>query len=83
MLKFHFTFIFFLLATCNSGVVAQSTPELTSQDSLSERPAFKLFRAEENYDYIKVKQSSPYQEDYLAHIGNGSSSEKTSSHHPI
>ena len=65
MLKFHFTFIFFLLATCNSGVVAQSTPELTPQDSLSEPPAFKLFRAEEHYDYLKDKENSIYKEDYL------------------
>ncbi|MEO1263672.1 MAG: alginate export family protein [Bacteroidota bacterium] len=61
----YITFIIFLLITCNSGVVAQSTPEFTSQDNLSERPAFKLFRAEENYDFLKNKENSPYKEDYL------------------
>ena len=65
MLKFHFTFIFFLLVIFNSGVVAQSTPELTLKDSLLERPAFKLFRAEENYDYLKNKENSPYKRDYI------------------
>lgn len=65
MLKFILTFTLILLVTDNSGVVAQSTPELTSQDSLLDRPTFKLFRAEENYDYLKDKENSPYQEDYL------------------
>lgn len=31
----------------------------------SEPPAFKLFRAEENYDYLKDKENNPYKEDYL------------------
>lgn len=31
----------------------------------SEPPAFKLFRAEEHYDYLKDKASSPYEADYL------------------
>ena len=65
MLKYHFGFIILLLMVINSGVVSATTPELTIQDSLPEQPAFKLFRAEENYDYLKNKESSPYQKDYL------------------
>jgi hypothetical protein len=53
------------MVTYGSGVVAQSTPELTLKDSLLEPPAFKLFRAEENYDYLKDKANSPYKKDDL------------------
>lgn len=31
----------------------------------SEPPALKMFRAEENYDYLKDKQINPYKTDYL------------------
>ncbi|NRB53873.1 MAG: alginate export family protein [Saprospiraceae bacterium] len=65
MLKTLFTFILILGVTHNSGVEAQSTPELPLQDSLLERPAFKLFRAEENYDDLKDKENSTYKGDYL------------------
>ena len=58
-------FIIGLLLAINSGAFAQTAPELTLQDSLSEQPAFKLLRAEEDYDYLKVRASRHYQKDYL------------------
>jgi len=63
MLHYQFCFISALLLAISPRAVAQTAPELILQDSLLEQPDFKLFRAEENYDYLKEK--NPYQEDYL------------------
>lgn len=57
--------IIFLWVLINSGVVAQPTPELIFPDSLPEQPPFKLFRAEENYDYLRDKANKQYEEDYV------------------
>ena len=65
MSKYYFDLISFLLIAFNAGVVAQTAPVLTTQDSLLERPPFKLFRAEENYDYLQAKEKIPYKADYL------------------
>ncbi len=38
------------------------------QDEVVEKPEppdFKLFRAEENYNYLKDKENNPYQDDYM------------------
>lgn len=63
MLRFRVGFILLLFIISGSGVVAQTTPEPTLGDSLEEPPAFKLFRAEEHYDYLK--ESNPFEKDYL------------------
>ncbi len=63
-MRFRLDLIIFLLVIYNSGV-AQTTPELILQDSITEQAAFKLFRAEENYDFLKKKESRLYEKDYL------------------
>ena len=65
MSKYYFDLIIFLLLAFNAGVVAQTAPALALQDSLLEQPPFKLFRAEENYDYLKAKEKGSYKADYL------------------
>lgn len=65
--------LFFALITC-SNAIAQDYPssnKQSHQDSFQEEkkeaPAFMLLRAEENYDYLKPKDS-PYEKDYLDKI---------------
>ena len=36
-----------------------------AKEEKKEAPKLKMFRAEENYNYLKDKENSPYEKDYL------------------
>ncbi|WP_276391452.1 alginate export family protein [Eudoraea chungangensis] len=61
----RFGLLFILSIWIGSGVVAQISSEPAINDSLEEPPYYKLFRAEENYQYLKDKEISQYRKDYL------------------
>jgi len=43
----------------------QEGTESIEQEEKEEPPAFKLFRAEEDYGYLQNEQTNPYEKDYL------------------